>query len=81
MKGHLCLSRVFTLITKIYSESFDFALSLLLTHVVCMKPTLSCLIISGLRKTLMLTLLLALVALVFTPNNVRTISVFIVILH
>ena len=27
------------------------------------------------------TLLLALVAIVFTPNNVRTISIFIVILH
>ena len=36
-KGHLCLRRVFSLITKIWSEPFDFALSLLLTHVVCMK--------------------------------------------
>ena len=36
-EGHLCLRRVFSLITKIWSESFDFALSLLLTHVVCMN--------------------------------------------
>ena len=49
--GHLCLRCVFSLITKICSESFDFALSLLLTHVVYIKPTLSCLIVNGLRKT------------------------------
>ena len=36
---------------KNMTESFDFALSLLLTHVVCMKPTLSCLIVNGLRNT------------------------------
>ena len=36
----------FSLIT-----SFDFVLSLLLTHVVCMKPTLSCLNVSSLRNT------------------------------
>ena len=50
-KGHLCLRHVFSLITKMCSESFDMALSLLLTHVICMKPTLSCLIVSGLCKT------------------------------
>ena len=41
---------MFSLITKIWSESFDFALPLLLTHVVYMKP-LSCVIVNGLRKT------------------------------
>ena len=40
LKGHLCLRRVFSLITKIWSKSFDFALSLLLTHVVYMKTNI-----------------------------------------
>ena len=39
-KGHLCLRRVFSLITKVWSESFDFALSLLLTHVVYRKTNI-----------------------------------------
>ena len=63
---------------KIWSESFEFELSA--AYTCSLKPTLSCLIINGLRNT-GLTLLLALVAIVFTPNNVRTISIFIVILH
>ena len=36
-RENTCLRRMFSLITKIWSESFDFALSLLLTHVVYMK--------------------------------------------
>ena len=36
-KGHLCLRRVFSLITKLGSESFDFPLPLLLSQVVCME--------------------------------------------
>ena len=84
-KEHICLRRVFSLIIKMCSESFDFALSLLLRHVVYMKANIIMHVWSSLvyvkEATMTSTLLLALVATVFTLNNVKTISIFIVILH
>ena len=40
IKGHVCLRRLFSLVAKIWSESFDFALSLLLTYEVYMKTNI-----------------------------------------
>ena len=39
-KGHICVRRVFSLITEIRSESFNFALSLLLAHLIYMKTNI-----------------------------------------
>ena len=72
--------RVFSLITKILSELLDFALPLLPTDVVCMKTNIITSVVY-VKQAMTSTLLLALVVIVFTPNNVKTISIFIVILH
>ena len=50
-EGYLCLRHVFSLITKLWSQSFDFALSVLLTHVFYMKTNIYRVIVNGLRKT------------------------------